>query len=71
MDGIQARRVDGWIVVRMHLKVAPLFFTNSPLKPSNGVSFILEHVARDFQGICIKSSCGEKLYVFAMPHMGY
>ena len=25
MDGIQARRVDGWIVVRMHLKVAPLF----------------------------------------------
>ena len=24
MESIQVRRVDGWVVVRMHLKVAPL-----------------------------------------------
>ena len=47
------------------------FLQTRPVKRSSGVSFILVHIAQDFKGTCIKSSCGEKLYVFAMPHMGY
>ena len=27
------------------------------------------HIAQDFEGTCIKSSCGEKLYVFATSIM--
>ena len=69
--------LNKWLSMELNQKngqfsvVLDFFWQTRLLKRSSRVSFIPVHIAQDFKGTCIKSSCGEKLYVFAMPHMGY